>query len=255
MPRRVVLISDLPQGSRLDALGDFEWPSDVELDLKTVADTARTRACSGSPIRSRPDPAEPARAGASGSSTTQSSRREKFELLWVDDKGAGTGKPIDVYVPPGESRVVQVPRPARSGIAPCAPAAGRRARLRQHAVFRGRTTRGDDRPLHRHRSRRRSRRPSLLPRARLRRHAPADRAHRCHSFAEAVWLGSRTTAVPLVIVTAETSAENARGLEQYVRSGGTVLYVVTAPGRAETLAALAGVPPWNIEEAAVGATT
>ncbi len=39
MPRRVVLISDLAQGSRLDALGDFEWPSDVELDLKTVADT------------------------------------------------------------------------------------------------------------------------------------------------------------------------------------------------------------------------
>ena len=31
-----------------------------------------------------------------------------------------------------------------------------------------------------------------------------------------------------------------------------MLYVVTAPGRAETLAALAGVPPWNIEEAAVG---
>ena len=37
MPRRVVLISDLQQGSRLDALGDFEWPSDVELDLRTVA--------------------------------------------------------------------------------------------------------------------------------------------------------------------------------------------------------------------------
>ena len=39
MPRRVVLISDLPQGSHLEALGDFEWPSDVELELKTVQDT------------------------------------------------------------------------------------------------------------------------------------------------------------------------------------------------------------------------
>src|SRR5262249_9033952 len=39
MPRRVVLISDLPEGSRLEALGDFEWPSDVDLELKTVADT------------------------------------------------------------------------------------------------------------------------------------------------------------------------------------------------------------------------
>ena len=31
MPRRIVLISDLQQGSRLDALGDIEWPSDVGL--------------------------------------------------------------------------------------------------------------------------------------------------------------------------------------------------------------------------------
>ena len=38
MPRRVILISDLPQGSHLEALGDFEWPSDVELELKTVTD-------------------------------------------------------------------------------------------------------------------------------------------------------------------------------------------------------------------------
>ena len=57
MPRRVVLISDLAQGSRLDALGDFEWPSDVELDIEdrrrhrfkrgassVLADAARGRA-------------------------------------------------------------------------------------------------------------------------------------------------------------------------------------------------------------------
>src|SRR5262249_44804576 len=31
MPRRIVLISDLQQGSRLEALGEFEWPKDVEL--------------------------------------------------------------------------------------------------------------------------------------------------------------------------------------------------------------------------------
>ena len=38
MPRRLVLISDLAQGSHLDALGDFEWPSDVDLELKTIMD-------------------------------------------------------------------------------------------------------------------------------------------------------------------------------------------------------------------------
>ena len=38
MPRRVVLISDLAQGSHLDALGDFEWPSEVDLEVKAIVD-------------------------------------------------------------------------------------------------------------------------------------------------------------------------------------------------------------------------
>ena len=59
MPRRIVLISDLQQGSRLDALGDFEWPSDVELDLKTVADTGSN---AGLERLADPVEAEPAEA-------------------------------------------------------------------------------------------------------------------------------------------------------------------------------------------------
>ena len=59
MPRRIVLISDLQQGSRLDALGDFEWPSDVELDLKTVADDG-----SNAGLQRLADPAEAEPAGA-----------------------------------------------------------------------------------------------------------------------------------------------------------------------------------------------
>jgi hypothetical protein len=36
--RRVILVGDLQQGSRLDALQAFDWPADVELEVKTVAD-------------------------------------------------------------------------------------------------------------------------------------------------------------------------------------------------------------------------
>jgi hypothetical protein len=36
-----------------------------------------------------------------------------------------------------------------------------------------------------------------------------------------------------------------------MNEGGTVLYVVTAPGRQQTLATLAGVDPWTVEEAVV----
>src|SRR5262249_22491372 len=53
----------------------------------------------------------------------------------------------------------------------------------------------------------------------------------------------------LVVVSTETTPANARLLADYLQGGGTVLFVVTASGRAETLGALAQVPPWTIEEA------
>ena len=109
MPRRVVLVSDLSQGSRLDALGDLEWPKDVELDIKTVADSGSN---AGLQVVADSAVAEAAEADLSRRVrvvNNSGSAREKFELAWLDDKGVTSGKPIDVYVPPGESRVVRVP--------------------------------------------------------------------------------------------------------------------------------------------------
>ena len=107
MPRRIVLISDLQQGSRLDALGDFEWPSDVELDLKTVADDELQRgpAPAGRPGRGR-RVRKPTGTAASGCSTIPARIARSSRLEWTDAKGAAIGDPIEVYVPPGESRVV-----------------------------------------------------------------------------------------------------------------------------------------------------
>ena len=110
MPRRIVLISDLQQGSRLEALGDFEWPSDVELELKTVADdwlqrrpaTARR---AGRGRRGRADPRLRVRVFNDADRSASGSR-----CTGPRTGGAAVGKPIDVYVPPGESRVVRVPR-------------------------------------------------------------------------------------------------------------------------------------------------
>ncbi len=58
MPRRIVLVSDLQQGSRLEALGEFEWPSDVELEIKTVADDSPNAG-----LQRLAEPAEAATAG------------------------------------------------------------------------------------------------------------------------------------------------------------------------------------------------
>ena len=129
MPRRVVLISDLQQGSRLEALGDFEWPSDVELDLKTVADDG-----SNAGLQRLADPAEADR----GRARRTTAPRAGLERRGVDGESvrAGLGRragtaptePIDVYVPPGESRVVRVPRPAGHRADAVAAAQGRRRR-------------------------------------------------------------------------------------------------------------------------------
>ena len=118
MPRRVVLISDLAQGSRLDALGDFEWPSDVELDLKTVANTGSNAGLEWLAGQIEAEPGEPDTSRRVRVFNNPGSSREKFELVWGDEKGIAGGKPIDVYVPPGESRVVRVPRPPASLLSP-----------------------------------------------------------------------------------------------------------------------------------------
>ena len=110
--RRIVLISDLQQGSRLDALGDFEWPSDVELDLKTVATEGSNAGLQwlAGPDAGEPTAAEGRTTSGCGSRTTRRRRRSRSSLAWTDDKAP----PIPAYVPPGESRVVRVPRPAGS---------------------------------------------------------------------------------------------------------------------------------------------
>ena len=109
--RRIVLISDLQQGSRLDALGQYEWPSDVELELKTVA---REGSNAGLQWLAGTNADEPAQERADDLrvrvSNDATSQRESFELAWADTP------PIAAYVPAGESRVVRVPRP--SGSAP-----------------------------------------------------------------------------------------------------------------------------------------
>ncbi len=109
-----------------------------------------------------------------------------------------------------------------------------------------------DRRIHRHRPWRRSQRSSLLPCSESLLSSPRRTVRiLAHKPSETLVWDSKN-APQLVVVTAETP-QNVRGLRAiHATDGGTVLYVATAPGRAETLASLAGVTPWNIEEAAVG---
>jgi hypothetical protein len=258
MPRRIVLISDLQQGSRLEVLGNFEWPSDVELDLKAVSDPGSNAGLHGLAelVETEASEADPRlRVRVSNDTGT----RDRFALVWVGASGGteSADKPIDVYVPPGESRVVRVPRP--QGAAP-----NRVLRLTGDAqafdntlylVDEGKEEAtvvyvGNDRPDD----------PAGLlyylervfqdtPRrsVRIRALAPSEPlAWEAESKAK-----SEPRAPTLVIVSAELAPESVRRLQDYLRGGGTVLDVLAAPGHAETLAALAGTPAWDVEEAAV----
>lgn len=262
MPRRVVLVGDLQQGSRLEALGDFEWPSDVELELKTVSDNAPNAGLQR--LADQVEGDAPETSGAQKDRrvrvTNDAGSRDRFELSWVDDRGTATGKPIDVYVPPGEGRVVRVPRPAD-------PDSRRSLRLRGDAhAFDNTLYFSDDRREEAtvlYVGNDAADDPSGLlyylqrvfadtPRRGVRVVAGAPSA----ATTAAGESGSEAgRSVPLAIVTTETAPEDARRFRQMMRDGATVLDVITAPGRASTLAAMADVPPWDVEEAAVGRDT
>jgi hypothetical protein len=253
MPRRVVLISDLPQGSRLEALGDFEWPSDVELDLKTVSGRgsnaglhALAELAEGEPSEAAADTSRRVRV-----SNDPGSQHEKFTLVWVDEKRAETGKPIEVYVPPGESRVVRVPRPSASSALRSLRLSGDSygfdntlyfadERKEEAAVlYVGKDEADDPAGL-------------LYYLQRAVQDTPRRSVRVVATLPTATLSLESERSLPLVILTTETSAENARRLQQYVRGGGTLLAVVTAPGPAGTLAEVADVPPWDVEEGSVG---
>jgi hypothetical protein len=253
MPRRIVLVSDLQQGSRIETLGDFEWPSDVELELKTVSDTGSNAGLHGlaelvEAEASEADPRLRVRV------SNDSGSRDRFELLWTDPDGsrdaANPDKPIDVYVPPGESRVVRVSRPA-------GPAARRALRLKgdSHAfdntLYLGDLGREETSVVYVGPSRADDPAGLLYYLERVFHDTP-QRSVRVRAVGPDETLAWDAKQVPdLVIVAGEMTPENARRLHDYMRGGGTVLAVVAAPGRAETLAALAGAPAWDIAEAPV----
>jgi Aerotolerance regulator N-terminal/von Willebrand factor type A domain len=105
--RRIILITDFQEGSRLDGLQGYEWPRGVEVEVRVVQpkkptnaglqwlvennDTANARTNNDVRIRVVNSP---------------NATREQFQLRWDGVAGA---LPLDVYVPPGQSRIVPAP--------------------------------------------------------------------------------------------------------------------------------------------------
>jgi len=249
MQRRVVLISDLQQGSHLGELGDFEWPSDVELELKTVSQNG-----SNAGLHALDD--QPAAESASGDAqgaqrrvrvaNDPDSQSEKFALVWSDEKSPAAALPIEVYVPAGASRVVRLPRPGKS-------ASRRILRLTGDSYDFDNTlyfadSRRDEKTVYyvgKDQAADTSGLLYYLERVFLDTSEQTVRVIASAPSAELAWTSSDRS-VPLVVVTSETTPANARRLREYAQGGGTVLWVPVSPGRAETLATVAGVSSFDV---------
>lgn len=113
--RRVILISDLQEGARLDPLQSYEWPRGIEVIPDSVKPT-RTGNASLQLIAESPD----ADRGNDPNlrirvANSADAKREQFQVSWnSSDATAPTSAPIEVYVPPGQARIVPIPLPTNS---------------------------------------------------------------------------------------------------------------------------------------------
>lgn len=116
-PRRLILVSDLQEGSRLEALQSYDWPKGVEVSLAAVAPAqpgnAGLQLAAGKTENDTTSPGVRVRV-----SNADDSSGDTFQVGWSDPGGeAFTGTAIDVYVPPGQSRLATVPWPSGQAVA------------------------------------------------------------------------------------------------------------------------------------------
>ncbi len=113
--RRIMLVSDLQQGSKLDALRAYEWPQRTELVVKAIPCEGVTNASlqlvtnRDSLAATRDSDLPDIRITNSPEATT-----DHFQLRWADvapppSTGATPSPVLDVYVAAGHSTVVRTP--------------------------------------------------------------------------------------------------------------------------------------------------
>ena len=111
--RQIIVISDLQEGSRLDTLQGYEWPKDVELQVEPV----KTKRSSNAGLQLVMDSADAERsASQSGTrvrvSNSSDSKGEQFQIGWTRaGQAVLASAPMDIYLPPGQSRIVAAPKP------------------------------------------------------------------------------------------------------------------------------------------------
>jgi hypothetical protein len=106
---QIVLLTDLTQGSRLEALEQFEWPARVRVLVRQVSVEQSTNAAPRVLQDAETASLDKIRVRINNAGD---SRRETFSLGWFDTQGRAIREPqVTAYVPPGQSRVIQMAVP------------------------------------------------------------------------------------------------------------------------------------------------
>lgn len=251
-PRRVVLISDLQEGAHVEALQGYEWPKDVELAIESIKPKVAGNAGiqlvgeSGSGDSASAEPATRVRVSNASDSTV-----EQLVVGWGGSAaGQFAGKPVNVYVPPGQSRVVNVPVPAGAvgldrivlkgdaadfdNTVSVIPPEAQRSRV----LYLGRDTEGE------------ARQPLYF----LRRALPQTRRQSIDVVVPArgsALTPETTGGAALLVVTDSLSAADAETVRAAALAGRTVLVTLRSAEAGATLARLIGVDSLPVSEAPV----
>lgn len=106
---QVVLITDRQRGLRLETLDGFEWPEQVEVDVRTLAAPGGSNASLELIADGDAESVEIQRVRVTNE---EDSAVDSFVLHWLDDSGrVDHASQQTVYVPPGQSRVESMSLP------------------------------------------------------------------------------------------------------------------------------------------------
>ena len=256
-PRRIVLITDLQEGSRLDGLQGHEWPRGLEVviepvkarhltnaGLQWVMDTEDSAQTTGdTPVRLRV-------------SNSTDAKREQFQLRWA----GVAGDSLDAYVPPGQNRIVPAPKTPTNTVAERITLSGDEEVFDNTAyvvqpkaeevnvLYLGNEIETDSSQslYYLKRAFQDTRRQAV----RLERRSP-DRLGETGP-SETGRAGDRRSADHrLAIITGTLAEEPGNEVRQFLTNGGTALLVMNDTQIARTLGHLAGVPDLTAAEAAV----
>jgi len=108
---QIIAIGDFARGSKLDALQSFEWPQNVRVISRQLVPKRTTNAFAQLLTSEEDAPDAEPRVRVTNAADSQ---QEQFYVSWSQEGVLVKGEDeTGVYVPPGQSRVIKLPRPEK----------------------------------------------------------------------------------------------------------------------------------------------